>query len=84
MKGQYLEAVITFDDAQRIDRYFLLYTRGDALGERHRADVTVTDISNTPRSAAEGAAAGVIASLLMRVERSAEGSVEVETRPTKK
>ena len=83
MKGSHLEGVISFDEPQKTERFLLMYTRADAVGQRDRANVTVTGVGS-PTAAVQGAVAGAIASLLMRVERSTEGSVEVETRPTKK
>ena len=75
--------MISFDEPQKTERFLLMYTRPDAVGQRGRADVTVTGVGSTT-AAVQGAVAGAIASMLMHVERSTEGSVEVETRPTKK
>jgi hypothetical protein len=83
MKGSHLAAVIAFDEPQRTERFLLMYTRADSLGQQGRVNVTVIGEPSV-RGAIEGAAASAIASLLMRVERSTHGSIEVETRPKRR
>jgi hypothetical protein len=79
MRGSHLQAVVPFDESHQGDRYLLVYTRADALGQRERVNVTSVG-ATTASGAVTGLAASVLASLLMRVERKPEGSVDLETR----
>jgi len=77
-KGTQLETIIPIGEPQKAERFVLLYTRGNALGKN------AGRVSVTSSGAISGAAGAVLASALIRTERSTEGHIEVETKPAKK
>ena len=75
-KGSRVEATIPFEEPQKMERFVLVYTRGDTTGE-HIDKLT-------PVAVGGGAAGGVLGSLLTHTKRSTEGVIEAETKPAKK
>jgi hypothetical protein len=70
MKAYNVEATIVIGDERKADRFLLLYTRGDAAGERQGRVTTLMG----------GAAAAIIP---LNVKRALNGTLELETRPTR-
>jgi TonB family protein len=67
-KGSRLEATIPFEDEQRTETLLLLYVNTRTAGNRIPIEWRGTDF---------------VTPLLVRAERSAEGTIEIETNPTK-
>jgi maltose operon substrate-binding protein precursor MalM len=70
-KGYHLEANIQVNDHNKEDRFLLLYTNDEAVGER-QGTATATSASAT-----------FVAMIDLPVRRASEGIVEFETKPNK-
>jgi hypothetical protein len=77
-KSRRLEATVPFTDLQKTERFLLVYTQATAVGQRiDRERRYGAILSSSDASAAVG-------DMLVHAERSADGTIEVETKPTKK
>lgn len=77
--GPRLELVIPLTDPASSERFLLVYTDARAVGQQVEREFQLPP-AGTSTSAAVGAAIG---NALVRRERSAEGALEVEIKPTK-
>lgn len=75
-KSNTLVATISFDDQQKGDRYLLLFTRGALVGERMD--------KVHPQTNTAGAVPALISFKLVKAQRAANGSIQVEAKPTKR
>ena len=77
---------MVIDYPREMDRYVLVYTRGDTLGQRRNANVIVVPTGETTAGGAIRGTAigGAVASMLLKTERSAQRLVKVAKAPVKK